>query len=130
MPLPTAPEQAFLAFLAEGRLMIQRARKSGRCFFPPRVAEPVTGDTGYDWVDASGRGVVYATTVTRPRPPAQSVNVALIDLLEGPRMMSRVEGVAPERVAIGMQVRARIAQENGSPIVVFDVAEGGESIGG
>lgn len=130
MSLPIAPEQAFLAFLAAGRLMIQRARKSGRCFFPPRVAEPVTGDTGYDWVEASGRGIVYATTVTRPRPPAHSVNVALIDLREGPRMMSRVEGVAPEHVAIGMQVRARIVCEDGSPIVVFDVAEGAENTGG
>ena len=89
---------------------------------PPRVAEPRTGDTDLEWVEASGEGVVYSTTVMRPRPPAAAYNVALIDLAEGARMMSRVEGPAPEEVTIGMKVRARIAQGEDGPLVVFDPA--------
>lgn len=119
------PEQAYLRFLSEGRFMIQRSRSSGRHVFYPRVAEPRTGATDLEWVEASGDGVVYATSVMRQRPPVPSYNVALIDLAEGPRMMSRVEGVAPEDVRIGMRVKARVARDGDAFVVVFDpVVEG------
>ena len=113
------PEQDYLRFLGEGRFMLLRSRSSGRFVFYPRVAEPTTGSTDLEWVEASGRGTVYATTVVRQRAPAQDYNVALIDLAEGVRMMSRVEGVAPDEVTIGMRVTARVAQEGETPIVVF-----------
>lgn len=99
--------------------MLQRSRSSGRHVFYPRVAEPVTGARDLEWVTASGLGTVYASTVIRPKPPQQPYNVVLVDLDEGPRMMSRVEGLPPESVRIGLRVRARIAQENGKPLVVF-----------
>ena len=47
-------------------------------------------------------------------------NLALIDLDEGPRMMSRVEGV--ETLPIGARVRARIIDEDGKKLVIFDPA--------
>ena len=116
------PDEDFRRFLAEGRFMIQRSAASGRHVFFPRVAEPGTG-APLDWVEASGRGVVYATTVVRKKPPEPSYNVALIDLAEGPRLMSRVEGVEPDAVVIGMAVRARIVDQDGEPILVFTPQE-------
>ena len=114
------PERDYMRFLNEGRFMIQRCTDSGRYVFYPRVAEPVTGSTHLEWVEACGRGTVYSVTVIRQKPPTPSYNVALIDLVEGPRMMSRVEGIAPEAVHIGMRVKARIVRENNQPLVVFD----------
>lgn len=114
------PEAQYLQFLRDGRFMIQRSRVSGEYVFYPRVAEPLTGSTEMDWVEASGRGVVYSTTVVRKKPPMPSYNVALIDLEEGPRMMSRVEGIAPEDVRIGMQVKARIDTGGEVPAVLFE----------
>lgn len=114
------PEARFRAFLAEGRFMIQRSASTGRHVFYPRVAVPGTGETDLEWVEAAGTGTVYSTTVNRTRQG--NYNVALIDLDEGVRMMSRVEGIAPEAVKIGQRVRARIASEDGNPIVVFDPA--------
>jgi uncharacterized OB-fold protein len=114
------PDADYQAFLQEGRFMIQRGRSSGRHHFYPRALEPGTGHDDLEWVPASGLGTVYSTTVVRVRPPAPSYNVALIDLAEGPRMMSRVEGLAPEDVHIGMAVRARIVSEDGTAFVVFD----------
>ena len=116
------PDEDFRRVLAEGRFMIQRSAASGRHVFFPRVAEPGTG-APLDWVEASGRGVVYATTVVRKKPPEPSYNVALIDLAEGPRLMSRVEGVEPDAVVIGMAVRARIVDQDGEPILVFTPQE-------
>jgi len=114
------PDADFQRFLQEGRFMIQRGRSSGRHHFYPRAIEPGTGNVDLEWVSASGLGTVYSTTVVRTKPPAPSYNVALVDLAEGPRLMSRVDGVAPEAVAIGMAVRARIVHENGAAFVVFD----------
>jgi uncharacterized OB-fold protein len=117
---PIHPEKDYLRFLGEGRFMLQRSRASGRYVFYPRVAEPVSGETDLEWVEASGDGVVHATTVIRQRPPAADYNVALIDLAEGVRMMARVEGLAPEAVRIGMAVRARVLRDPDVPLVVFD----------
>ena len=119
----THPDAEFRAFLAEGRFMIQRSKSSGAHVFYPRAVAPGTGARDLEWVQACGRGVVYSTTVVRKKPPEPSYNVALIDLAEGPRMMSRVEGVDPAAVAIGMAVQARIVDQDGEPVVVFDVAE-------
>jgi len=116
------PEQEYFAHLAQGRFMLQRARGTGRVFFYPRVAEPVTGSRDLEWVEASGRGTVYATTVVRPKLPQVPYNVVLVDLEEGPRLMSRVEGIAPEAVRIGMPVLARIGMQDGKPILLFDPA--------
>jgi uncharacterized protein len=97
--------------------MIQRSRSSGRYFFYPRVAEPGTGSLDIEWVEVSGLGTVYSTTVVRVKPPAPPYNVALIDLAEGPRLMSRVEGIAPDEVRIGMRVRARVVQGDVAHVV-------------
>ncbi len=118
------PDLQFRAHLEAGRFMIQRAVGSGAYVFPPRVTAPGTAEP-LEWVAASGRGVVYSTTVVRKRPPEPSLNVALIDLAEGPRMMSRVEGVEPDAVRIGMAVRAEIAAAEDGPLVVFRPVEDG-----
>lgn len=120
------PEQEYFAHLAQGRFMLQRSRASGRCFFYPRVAAPVSGDRDLEWVPASGRGTVHATTIVRPKPPQQPYNVVLVDLEEGVRVMSRVEGIAPEAVKIGMPVQARIGTQDDKPILLFDPVGGAE----
>lgn len=61
-----SPQEQFHAYLGQGRFMIQCARGSGEYIFYPRVAEPASGDQDLIWVEASGRGVGYATTVIRP----------------------------------------------------------------
>ncbi len=95
--------------------MIQRSRSTGAHTFYPRVAIPGTGERDLEWVAASGLATVYAITVNRTREGAY--NLALVDLDEGPRMMTRIDGV--ETVPIGACVRARIIEENGAPLVVF-----------
>jgi len=116
------PDQQFLEFLAQGRFMIQRSRASGRFIFYPRVAEPKTGCTDLEWVEPSGDGTVYSVTVVRQKPPAPSYNVVLVDLAEGPRLMSRVDGIEVHAVRIGMAVKARVIRENEAPLLVFEPA--------
>jgi uncharacterized OB-fold protein len=65
-------------------------------------------------VTSAGAGVVYATTVVH-RPDEQAYNVCLVDLDEGVRAMGRVEGLAPQDVAIGLRVQARLG-DDGVPV--------------
>ncbi len=117
------PEQEYFAHLAQGRFMLQRSASTGGYVFYPRVAEPGTGATDLEWVEASGRGVVYANTIVRQKPPAADYNVVLVELDEGPRLISRIDGVAPADIKIGMRVRARILQESEGPLLVFVAVE-------
>lgn len=114
------PNATFNAYLSDGRFMLQRSRRTGQYVFYPRSLVPGTGDRDLEWVEASGRGVVYSTTVIRRRPDkGGDYNVALITLEEGPRMMSQVIGVAPEEVRIGMPVAAEIGRIDEQPVVLF-----------
>lgn len=113
------PEAEWRAHLAQGRFMIQRSRSTGGHVFYPRVAEPGTGTEDLEWVEASGEGTVHAVTIVRKKDPADSYNVVLVDLNEGPRLMSRVDGVPVEQVRIGMAVRASIVNEGDQPLLVF-----------
>jgi len=56
---------------------------------------------------SKGLGTVYTTTVVhyKGEPP---LNVAMIDLDESFRMMSRVEDIDPMQVKIGMRVKFRV----------------------
>lgn len=113
------PEAEWRAHLAEGRFMIQRSRSTGGHVFYPRVAEPGTGADDLEWVEASGEGIVHAVTIVRKKDPADSYNVVLVDLAEGPRLMSRIDGVPVEQVKIGMAVRASITKEGDQSLLVF-----------
>lgn len=113
------PEEEWREFLGQGRFMIQHSRSSGAHVFYPRIAEPGSGAEDLDWVEASGRGTVHAVTVVRKKDPADSYNVVLVDLAEGPRMMSRVDGIAHDAIRIGMTVAARIVKVEDQPMLVF-----------
>ena len=119
---PCGPDQQYLALLEQGRFCIQREAATGRHHFYPRVLAPQTGGA-LTWVDASGLGQVYATTTVRARPPAADYNVCVVELDEGPRLMSRVENMPASEVRIGMRVRARIATEGDLHFIVFDPVE-------
>jgi uncharacterized protein len=116
-----APVAAYRRHLENGKLAYQRCADCSAAVFYPRVLCPVCGSGALEWRESAGRGTVYATTAlySRDRDPR---NVALVDLDEGFRMMSRVDGVAAEEVAVGTRVRFEVRQED-EPVAVF-VLEG------
>jgi uncharacterized OB-fold protein len=122
MNAQTGPEAQWRSALAEGRLLLQRSASDGAYAFPPRTMAPGSGSDDLEWIAASGQGTVYSVTVISPKPPLEPYNVVLVDLDEGPRVMSRVEGLAAAEVKIGMRVQARIGEHDGEPILLFDPA--------
>jgi len=120
---PGSPEQHYRRFLQAGRFRVQRCSDCARALSYPRTVCPFCGSAQLGFIDASGQGVVYSTTVVRrPKDAGGDYNVALIELAEGARLMSRVEGIAPDRVEIGMKVVAAVRAGGAGPLLVFEPA--------
>lgn len=114
------PAAQWLAALRAGQFQIQRCSDCTRHVFEPRRLCPHCHSTRLDWVAADGRGTVHATTVVaRSASRGGDYNVVLVDLIEGVRMMSRVDGIAAADATIGMPVRASIVDGPSGPMVVF-----------
>jgi uncharacterized protein len=107
-----SPLAVYQEHLDKGELAYQWSPAANRAVFYPRVVCPFTGSDRLEWRISAGLGTVYATTVTHPRE-GSPYNVALIDLDEGFRLMSRVEDIAPDAVRIGMRVKFRIHRPQG-----------------
>ncbi|MBB05668.1 Zn-ribbon domain-containing OB-fold protein [Pseudooceanicola sp.] len=93
----------------EGRLDIPLCGDCGKHHFYPRAICPHCHSDNLKFDTVSGRGEVHTFTIARrPAGPAFADDVpyvvALIELEEGPRMMSRVQTDDPESVRIGAKV--------------------------
>jgi hypothetical protein len=86
------PDALYAQFLARSEFRIQHCGGCGTHLFCPRMACTRCGGVDIERVAPSGRGVVHAVSiVNRSTERGGPYNVVLVDLTEGPRMMSRVE---------------------------------------
>jgi hypothetical protein len=110
--------------LDAGRFLIQHCGACRRHVYFPRALCPHCGTLAPDWVAPAGGGTLAAvTTIRRKAEAGGDTNVCLVDLDEGVRLMSRVEGLAPEALQVGLRVRARVALQDGRGLVVFDAEQ-------
>ena len=114
------PAAQWAQALQAGVFQIQRCLDCEQHVFYPRRLCPHCHGARLTWVRANGRGTVHASTVVaRPASRGGDYHVALVELAEGVRMMSRVDGLAPAGVAIGMAVKASIVDGPQGPMVVI-----------
>lgn len=109
LPTVEAETRPFWDAAAEGRLVIQRCSACDAWQYYPRPFCKACWSEDVEWVEASGRGTVYTFSVVRRNdlPPFGDrvpYVPAVIDLEEGPRMMSEVVDVDPEAVEVGQAV--------------------------
>lgn len=118
-----SPLATYLDFCREGKLAYQWCPGSGKPVFFPREISPHTGQANLEWRVSKGDGTVYSFTVVHRKDEPPSC-IALIDLDEGFRMMSRLEDAASDTPSIGMRVRMKMHFEAGQePLPVFVRAE-------
>ncbi len=127
MTTATAKEGAtgVLAFhqaeLDAGRFLVQRCSACSKHVYYPRETCPHCGSNALEWKVPGGKGTVYAVTTVRRKPAdGGDLNVVLVDLDEGVRLMSRVDNLAPAAVRIGQRVQARVQVQEGRGLVLFD----------
>ncbi len=107
-PPPDLEQAPYWAAALEGRLLIQRCVPNGHTQLYPR-AHCIQCRGAVEWEDASGFGTVYSFTVLRQHHSRSlrhllPLVVALVDLDEGPRVMTNLVNVEPEAVEVGMRV--------------------------
>ncbi len=109
LPVITDENRPFWEGCKQGRLLLQYCDACRQYQFYPRLYCMHCGEQKTRWVEASGRGVVYSFTVIRQNKSPEfrddvPYNVALIQLEEGPRMMSSVVDVAPGDLRVDLPV--------------------------
>lgn len=95
LPAPDPETQPFWDAARAGTLLIRRCLDCGRFHFYPRPFCPVCWSTNVEWVQAGGRATLYTWSVVRRNdlPPFHErvpYVAAVVDLDEGPRMMTNV----------------------------------------
>ena len=109
LPRPTPDSARFWEACRAHRLELQRCSGCERFWFPPgnRCAH-CWGDS-WEWRPVSGRGQLFTFTVMRRAYHPGFADdlpyvVAIVELEEGPRLISNLVDCAPESVRIGMPV--------------------------
>ena len=118
------PDAKYRQALLEGRFELQHCEDCSAARFPPALVCRGCGSARLSWRVSPGAGVVYATTTVRDR--AGDYNVAIVQLEQGARMMSRVDGIAVDAVCMGLLVQAHIVPGD-EPFVVFTPVDGAAS---
>ncbi|MEO2039252.1 MAG: Zn-ribbon domain-containing OB-fold protein [Martelella sp.] len=127
VPTPDAETAPFWEAAAEGVLKIQKCAGCGEHIFYPRLVCPHCMSERLEWVCVSGRARIHALTVvhrsTAPFRDDLPFAVAIVELEEGPRMMTRVLTDAPEALRIDDAVKVHFApQGDGPPLPFFEPA--------
>ena len=109
VPLPSPESRPFWQAARNHRLKLPHCSRCGQFWFPPSCLCPNCLYDGFHWQEVSGRGRVHSFVVFhRVYQPAFARDVpyvvALIELDEGPRMLSNVIDVDPDKVRCGMRV--------------------------
>ncbi|MFD7665432.1 OB-fold domain-containing protein [Streptomyces sp. NPDC059788] len=110
---------------AEGRLLLRRCRADGcgAAHHYPREFCPRCWSEDVGWEEASGRATLYTWSVVHRNdlPPfGERVPyvAAVVDLAEGPRMMTEVVDCPEAELRIGMPLRVRFRTEDETAPVI------------
>ena len=109
LPVPTEFSAPFWEAARQQKLVIQYCPESGKYQHYPRPVSIYTGKRNIEWREVSGKGFVYAVTITRRGPPAfkgqEPYLVATIELDEGVRLLTQIVNCKLEDARVGMRVR-------------------------
>ncbi len=131
VPIHPSPDaSAFWSACRERRLVLPRCTPCGDVFFYPRTLCPACGSRDLTWVEVSGRGRIHAFTVQHVTAVAELRDAlpfvtVLVELDEGPRMMSFLVGAGTDPSAIRCDAAVEVDFVDdgaGQPFPVFRYA--------
>ncbi len=133
LPTPDESTQEFWDAAAGGRLRLKACGSCKRVHYYPRPFCPYCWSDDVSWIDASGKATLYTWSVVHQNdlPPfGERVPyvAAVVDLEEGPRMMTNVVGCPLDELEVGMALEVdfeEIAEKTAVP--VFRPARGAAS---
>ena len=125
LPTPDDTTRPFWDGASRGQLLIKRCRACNRAHFYPRPFCPHCWSEEVEWEEASGRASLYTWSVVHVNdlPPfAERVPyiAAIVDLDEGPRMMTNVVDCPAHSLQAGMALQVVFRQQaDGVTVPVF-----------
>lgn len=110
-----------------GDLRFQRCGDCGTWRHMPRYTCASCGSASWSWEKSSGRGTLYSWTVThRSFHPGFNQDVpyavVVVEMEEGVRVVSQIEGIEPSAYRLGMKLAAVFAQRDDVSLPVFKPA--------
>jgi len=117
-PTPGIESQPFFDAAKESRFLIRKCRACGRAHWYPRAICPFCASADTAWVEASGKGTIYAYSVMRRVP--EPFALAYVTLAEGPTMLTNIVDCDLDALRIGQAVEIVFKPaENGLPVPMF-----------
>ena len=109
LPVPDPETQPFWDATKQGKLLIMHCNRCDEPYFYPRPFCPRCWTEDVEWREASGRATLYTWSVVHnndlpPWPDRVPYVAAVVDLEEGPRMMTIITDCDPDDLRIGMDV--------------------------
>ena len=128
LPVPVSDElnRPFWDAAREERFVIPRCAECGRLLAPPVANCSACLATRFEWIAASGRATVYSfieyhRSWLREYDAHLPYVVAIVDLEEGPRLITTLVGDTSDWVQIGARVRVAFQQRaEGARVPVFE----------
>lgn len=122
--LPTGDEAPYWAAAAEDRLELPFCLQCQRHYWPAADRCVHCLSTEVTWRACSGMGTLYSYVVYHhaySEALAQEVpyNVAIVELAEGPRLVTRIVGLAPGDLRVGLRVQVAFETLRGVRAPVF-----------
>jgi uncharacterized OB-fold protein len=109
LPTPDVETQPFWDGCKDGKFLMRHCNACGRDHYYPRPFCPTCWSEDVSWKEASGRGTVYTYSVVHvndlpPFPERVPYVAAIVELDEGPRVMTNIEGLPFEDLRCGLPV--------------------------
>lgn len=124
LPQPSEDSKPFWAGCNEGKLLLQRCKSCSHVFYYARRLCPACGESDLVWEESSGYATVYSFSevhVPFPGPEWASqlpYTILLVDLDEGPRMLSRWHDAAGVP-RVGDRVKVTFPEVGGQKLPFF-----------
>ena len=117
LPRPDFWAEPFWAQAARGILALQRCDECGSYWYPPGPCCPACLSSSFEWSATSGKGVVVSWVVFHQSYYPDTIfkvpyNVAIVELLEGPRLVTNLAGVDGSDLRVGLPVRVVFSELN------------------
>jgi hypothetical protein len=119
IPKPTPETKPFWDAAKQHKLMIQRCNSCNQYYFYPRPLCPCCLSREVEWVEVSGRGKLH-TFVINHRAPRQAPMpppfiLAIVELDEGPRMMTNIVGTDPDPAKLPFDAPVEVVFDDVTP---------------
>jgi len=123
VPKPMPWSQGFWDAAADGRLVLKTCLDCGHVDHPPYLYCTQCGSHQSEWRPASGKAKLVAFAVNTYGVPAAFIEslpyvLAIIELPEGPRMISNIVGCAPDSLRNGMALEVVFERQDDGEVVL------------